>query len=256
MNGLRVNCYLAGFFCILLSSCAQKLPLISHAHIGHAVTTWGDTPDQRGLFVVAQETADEALLQAELAWLAQDSPDAARQHMHNVVRALHPDLLSFDEKTDRDYGVIRALEGAMDHIEFAATSDDASLNFVSTAAGLVDQGSIIADDFKVSADMAHAALNSEPAEMADISFALSERLRFAVFGRDVDGDGIIGSAENETGLLQLNEQLNTMLKNERDPEYQPLPRKYVLGLIKLDNGEWAFDIKKSKKTASWSKYGY
>ncbi|MEJ2417478.1 MAG: hypothetical protein P8Y45_11205, partial [Exilibacterium sp.] len=55
-------------------------------------------------------------------------------------------------------------------------------------------------------------------------------------------------------LKQLEENLQQMLQNESDPPYEPVSRRYVLGLIKLPNGRWDFDFSKIwEKT--WNKGG-
>src|SRR5687768_12537894 len=35
-----------------LVGCAHQQPLISHAHVGHGLTHWQDTPGNKGLFTV------------------------------------------------------------------------------------------------------------------------------------------------------------------------------------------------------------
>lgn len=232
-----------------MHGCAETVPLISHAHVGHALTAWGDTPGQKGLFIVARESADSALLEAERALQAQQSRQV-RQHIRNALRALNPDLLPPAERTEQDYGAVRALEGSLDHIEYAASSDDASLNILSRSATIVEHGQLVIERLKSATQLAYAGLNADAGEIAQISFDLRQQLRLAINGGDIDGDGVIGSAEGEIGLRQLDEQMQVMLAQERDPLYEPLPKKYVLGLIRLSDGSWVYDLKRDR-SAYW-----
>lgn len=238
----------------LMHGCAQTMPLVSHAHVGHALTAWGDTPEQKGLFVVAREAADRGLAEVERSLQARDA-EQARRHLHNVVRALNPDLLSAEVRSAEDYGAIRALEGGLDHIEYAASSNDASLNILSRSATIVDHGQKVADRLKAATQLALAALNADTAERATAGFELRGQLLLAVRGGDIDGDGVIGTTDGEIGLRQIDEQIQVMLASEREPAYEPLPRKYVLGLIRLGDGSWVYDLKK-ERTAYWSESGY
>ncbi len=86
------------------------------------------------------------------------------------------------------------------------------------------------------------------------SLQLRDQLQVAINGEDLDGDGVVGSHDGELGLKQLEENLQQMLQNESDTPYEPVSRRYVLGLIKLPNGRWDFDFSKIwEKT--WNKGG-
>ncbi len=125
---------------LLLCGCVETRPLISHAHFGHVMTAWHDTPHQRGLLAVARDEADTALSEAERVWMQGVNSDSAGKHVKKVILALNPDLLPGGNWRKQHYGVIRALEGTLDHLEYAANSEDASLNMVSGVAILVGQG--------------------------------------------------------------------------------------------------------------------
>src|SRR4029450_7773253 len=106
------NLVVLGLGSFLLASCGRTLPLISHAHVGHALTTWRDTPDEQGLFVVAEKEITTVWQQAQAA--RQTSATVARQHSAGVVHALDPAHQATGPGLG--YGGIRALTGAAQHI--------------------------------------------------------------------------------------------------------------------------------------------
>jgi len=93
-----------------LFGCASQQPLISHAHVGHGLTTWQDTPGNKGLFTVAREEIDIARHEADAALGAASAAEKAT-HINNAVHALNPDVQS--KGTGLGYGAIRALGSAV-----------------------------------------------------------------------------------------------------------------------------------------------
>ena len=71
-------------------------------------------------------------------------------------------------------------------------------------------------------------------------------------GADVDGNGSIGNTAEEIGLQQMRQQLVEMLARE-NPPYQPIGRRYLLGLVKLPSGRWFYSFEGSRG-ASYSRY--
>ncbi|MGI9293550.1 MAG: hypothetical protein ACR2PS_06160 [Pseudomonadales bacterium] len=225
---------------LTLSGCVQTYPLISHAHLGHTLTSWHDTPDNAGLLITAKKEVAVAMREADLAWLAQSDPNKVNYHLNNVVNALNPDLQPIG--TGEGYGAVRALEGAVEHIEYAASSDDASLNMVASVAVLGEQGATIIQRLKAAVELTQTSQNADAQALGNIAFKLRHQLKFAVVGRDLDNSGSIGNESAEIGLNQFDDQLQAMLDRETDPPYEPLERKYVLGLVRLPNGTWDFRI--------------
>ena len=104
--------------------------------MGHSLTAWRDTPDEQGLFVVAEKEITIAWQQAQSA--RQTSATVARKDLAGVIHAL--DLEHQATGPGLGYGGIRALAGAAQHIEFASTSDDASRNIVKGAEAFAKAG--------------------------------------------------------------------------------------------------------------------
>jgi hypothetical protein len=221
----------------LASGCAHRQPLISHAHVGHCLTQWYDTPDNRGLYDVAREELEIARTQAEAALLA-DSNAGKAQHLDNVAHALNPDLQPLGPGLD--YGAIRALEGAVEHLEYAATSDDASTNIVGSVAQLSEAGIAIVGRLKQASERARTADRRNVAAMNQAALDVRSSLTAALHGFDADANGVIDASAAEAGLEQFHVALDAALAREANPSYEPLERRYLLGVVRLPNGKWGF----------------
>jgi hypothetical protein len=228
--------------CLLcFSGCVHRQPLISHAHIGHCLTTWHDTPDKQGLFEVARQELETARKEADDALLAGLSAAQKAEHIDNVAHALNPDMQPLGPGLD--YGAIRALEGAVEHLEYAATSEDASPNIVSSVATLSDIGVAVLERLRNAAAQAKPAGIKDLAALDKLAFDVRTLLNAAEFGTGT-----------QPGFQQLRTQLDAMLARESNPPYEPVERKYVLGLVRLPNGKWGF--LPWRKTAARPTYGY
>ncbi len=217
---------------LFLSGCARSLPLISHAHIGHSLTAWRDTPDEQGLFVVAEKETNIALVQARLARQTSDNPAVSRQHVNNVVNVLNPDINS--RGPGLNYGALRALQGSIDHIQFAATTDDASDNIIQHAAAFSESATSLLSRLQIALEVAQLTGDISDAELPGLSQELEQQLQQCVSG------------DNEkAGLVQLRQQLSSMISNEKNPPYHPLGRRYLLGLVRLPNGTWKYKFNRS-----------
>ena len=214
---------------VIVSGCVQTTPLVSHAHIGHAMTSWHDTPNQEGLFAVADKELAQALESASLA--AQAGAGQTRRYLEDTQNALNPDRQPIGPGLG--YGAIRALTGAIEHLEYAAGSEDASQNFVSSVVDLVDQGDV-------------------------------------VIGRLLEAEGLIAAGASDTataesvldlltaaqyGMRPLAASLDAMLQRESNPSYEPVSKRYVLGLVRLPDGVWAYRLPRRQPARSVG-YGY
>jgi hypothetical protein len=222
----------------LATGCAHHQPLISHAHVGHCLTQWHDTPDNRGLFDVAKAELATARTQADAALEAGLSVSAKSEHLDNVVHALNPDLQPLGPGLD--YGAIRALDGAIEHLEYAATSDDASANIVSSVAQLSQTGVAIVERLRQAAEQARGGDRKDALSLDRIALDVRTALSAALAGVDADHNGHIDATAAEAGLEQFHAALDTTLEREANPKYEPLERRYLLGVVRLPNGKWGF----------------
>jgi hypothetical protein len=223
---------------LAMTGCSHRAPTIAHVHIGHAMTGWHDTPNKEGLFIVAEKMAGEALDYAQTA--AGGNRDL-NQIQTDIAKA---SLLSIGppaaEGEATQYGVKQALAGAVSHITYAATSPDATANarvfadgFAANAAGVLDRCDLIA---ALSSDI-HASESLEEAQL--LSPEIEKLARANLHGEDLDGDGRIGSYPDEYGLLQLRQDIESMIARE-DPAYTTVGKWYLFNLIRLPDGSWKF----------------
>jgi len=222
---------------LLMAACSQKLPLVSHSHVGHALTAWRDTPNEQGLFIVAEKETRTALDETIAAIAADQDKVKIKSYLSNVLHALNPDLLKGGKGSG--YGAVRALSGATDHMVFAAESDDASQNLKKMAYEFAEAQLGVMDRIRLAVEVAKLAQQSHDQEQQDLLLQLSSTLYGALDGEDVDHDGKIGPGREEYGLLQLREIISSGLQNEK-PAYHPVEKKYLFGLIRLPTGIWAY----------------
>ena len=106
-----------------LSACVTtQAPKISHVHVGHAMTAWRDTPNEQGLFIIAEKEAVIAFEHAQYAVENAHDIKLVKMHIKHVQHAMNPSL-SQGEAEDGPglgYGLIKAINSSNDHISFAA----------------------------------------------------------------------------------------------------------------------------------------
>jgi len=181
--------------------------------------------------VTAERRAREAV---ELATQAGSSRDLGeiKRDIALAVQATHsPD----------GFGVQEALAMAVNHVSFAATSDDASLN-VQKAAPI-----FAADSTRVIQRCDLIVLLGKDVEASttvkEASISVTEIVKLAranVSGDDTNADGPPGSVPSGYGLVQLRKELEAMIAREHPP-YVTVDRWYLFNLVRLPNGKWVFD---------------
>lgn len=244
------------FAILLTTGCAQQMPLISHAHMGHSLTAWHDTPDNEALLIVAEKELSIAIAEVTSLMRTSNAPDK-RRLFRNAVNALNPDI----EPTGPGlgYGAIRALQGTVDHLEYAAQSPDASDNLLTSVSQLAEQGEAISLHLTQALGLAVAGTREADEKLELLGVALYEQLRLATAGQMAGGNrGLTNDpstvAVEEIGIRGLHVAMQAMLDRETEPRYEPLERRYVLGLVRLPNGSWGYRLPKRQST--FSGYGY
>ena len=213
--------------CLGATGCAPAIPLKSHAHVGHAVTAWRDTPNEHGLLRVARDKADTALG-------AVRSRNYAGVRLAQVVAALRPDVAG--AAGPDEYGVLRAFEGAMDHLEFAASTDDASANLVAAIAEISVVAPAVTGRFEQALELASDG-SGDPNERIQ---AVRELLEHGAEGQDLDGNGRRALSTDEAGLRQIEQALEAALNRESNPRYYPVARKWLFSLVRSADGGWEY----------------
>ena len=222
----------------LISGCAgdnflikSKKPPISHVHYGHTLTGWYDTPGKKGLFVTAEDLADE--IARESVELDTRISQRSEFDKRDAVRSIQKISLLLKGESESDYTLLRALTKSSDHMLFAAESDDASLNMIDGAQEFEKNISAVIAREKLLRQIAQSismesnkqAIKKAARQLRILSIQILE-------GVDSDSDGVIGSSSGEYGLRQLRDQLAIIAENE-NPVYQPVEKKYLFGFVKL-----------------------
>jgi hypothetical protein len=168
----------------------------AHLHLGHVMTNWRDTPGSRGFLPVAVDEARVALLHARLAAKA-SSLDEVKLHAAHALNALDPAVESTGPGAG--YGVKKAAEGALQHLDFAAKAEGATANVTTHAADVsaslsnvrqwVEQAITAAQRIRAATDAGGAA--GPVADLAALTLRISDE-----------------------GLQQAQTHMNLMLKTE------------------------------------------
>ena len=139
-------------------------PPLVHAHIGHVMIAWRDTPGQVGLLTIAQSDTRIAAAHALLLSKA-TSIEEMKTHAGHVLHALDPSVEKAGPASG--YGAKRAATGAMQHVGFTAAVDNASASVkdhagktnavLTDAIAAIDRGIAAAQKIRASASPSEAA---------------------------------------------------------------------------------------------------
>lgn len=205
---------------VVLSGCYTVVrPTISHVHVGHTTAGWVDTPDRQGLLSVVEQEAAIAAENARKAHQSGRDPAQAKRQVGFVLHALDPSLAL--EGPGTGYGLIRAVEGATDHLRFAADSTDASKNLKDSVLGLESTASRIRQG-------------------ARVGVAICQEIGGATKQEDVMS--LTEELKNQTETLVRDTrawrgQIDEVIARE-NPPFTRIERRYLFGLIRLPNGLW------------------
>jgi hypothetical protein len=218
------------------AGCVSRPPTIAHVHIGHAITGVHVTPNQEGYMVTAERRGAEAV---EFSRLAAASNDLAviKRNVAGVVKATD---------AEDDFGVKQAIVMASNHITFAATSDDASVNVQQAAPIFASHITRVVERCELIVLLGKDVEASSSVEEASVSVAeLGKLTRANVNGDDFNaaaGNAAAGAGPlpSQYGLVQLRTELEAMIARE-SPRYVTVPQWYLFNLVRLPNGRWVFD---------------
>lgn len=211
-----------GGLALALGGCVTiELPAIAHVHVGHVLSGWLDTPGRAGLLPVALGDARVAAEHAGYAVQGARELDSVRMHLGHVLQAVDP--TAEPEGPGSGYGLRRALEGAAQHLDFAAEVPDASARLRQGLPPLSE------------------ALRGLEREAGALRL-LAQRGRL-----EADAGRLLAYAEESLArsrsllarLEQAQRDLLALLQGEQPP-YRTVPERYLFGLIRLPSGAWAF----------------
>jgi hypothetical protein len=219
--------------------CVTEIPpTIAHTHIGHAVTGWHDTPGQDGLLITAAREAAIGYDHAGFALEAAATPDQLREHVRHVLHVYAPERTT--PGPGLGYGLCKALDGALNHLEFAAESDDATANVRNSVQEISANSQALREKCALVPEL---AVEIRTIESEVDALVLTEELRNitgeVMSGSDVNGNGIVGDDAAEYGIATIRRDIDRMTARERPP-YSPVATRWLFKLIRLDDGTWSF----------------
>ena len=139
-------------------------PPLVHAHIGHVMIAWRDTPGQVGLLTIAQNDTRVAAAHSLLLSKA-TTLEEMKAHAGHVLHALDPSIETSGPASG--YGAKRAAAGAMQHVGFTAAVDNASATVkdhagktsatLTNATAAIDRGIAAAQKIRAAASRTDAA---------------------------------------------------------------------------------------------------
>lgn len=186
----------------------------AYTHIGHAAESFAETPTGQGLLPTAMAEARIAEQHVELAVADSLTLVGMRRHAGHVIHALDPDVVQ-GVGPGLGFGVRRAALEAMRHVELAAAADSASesvtlhaLHITTSLANVVqwvDEAVALAQQIQSTSSVAAAV-------------PLVERLeglcQAILWGRDGNGDGVVGWREGDGGVAQATYHMNLLRRAE------------------------------------------
>jgi hypothetical protein len=204
---------LSAGFAVALSANMASAGSEANAHIGHVVSSWQDTPSERGLLPTATREALVAAAHANYSVNAADDFGTMKVHARHVRHAIDPTLEAGGP--GMGYGLILATEGAIKHITFARETADTTeaikahtVHVVTSLQNAVDRTKLAL----IEVDAILAAANS--AEALPHAEKLAELTKAALMGFDANGDGKISWEKDEGGLKTADKHMGFILDAE------------------------------------------
>lgn len=202
----------------------------AHAHIGHVMTSWKDTPEMKGFLPTAIADAQVALEQVERADLegrindfvlyggyvlnALD-PGPETQALLKTAYARLPTTYLKIEVPGSGYGIKRAVAGALQHVQLAAKSEGASDNVKTHAAHVTASLENVAkwtdEAIATTRKLLQAKAVGDGQTLVDELTYLTEQIATGV---DANNDGQVGWQTGEGGLRQAQTHMRLMMKGE------------------------------------------
>jgi hypothetical protein len=206
---------------VLLAACANFVSNAaatgdekqSHLHIGHVLTSWNDTPEQRGLLTTAMAEAEIAVQHTGLAMQQPDNLDWLKLHTGHVLHAVDPSVEA--QGPGLGYGVRQAAAGTVKHVGFAADSNDASDNVKLHAGHVATSGGNVGGWIDQIVDLGkQIQAASSAGDAAPLVQQLDVLAKQLLGGVDADGDGSITWVEGEGGLGEATKHMGFMTEGE------------------------------------------
>lgn len=185
-------------------------------HFTHVATGFNGAPGGRGLVVTTAIEVNTAMLYANFAAGNPSNLDAMKTNVRNVLHALVP--AQGASGPGLGFGVKRAAEAVVTHIELAVKSAGASETLRKLGPGVAQAGRAVAARAQEMADIGNRVLAAQTAAQAA---PLCEELRALTLqldlGRDVNGNGQVDINGIEPGMNQLEAQVYAIFEGDKLP---------------------------------------
>lgn len=228
LKSLTIILYLVLGGCVV----TQELPLISHTHIGHAITGFEATPKKQGLLVMAEISSVTAATNNELLSeaLKKGHLSDAKQHIEEIAFAVNPAF--FDSEAIDRYGLQRSVSEAITHLQLAADTLDASQNVQRMVTRANIKARQIVRNIDELSTYLDAGLKAKDTEQLNAVAEEIDALVRAIAGGEQSG--------STYGLNEFRKDIEDMVASEEDPPYQTVGNFYLFDLIDLGDGEWGW----------------
>lgn len=185
-------------------------------HFSHVATGFSAAPGGRGLAVTAAMEVNTAMMYANFAAGRPTDLDAMKTNVRQVLHALVPQEGS--KGPGLGFGVKRAAEAVVTHIELAVKSPGASETLRKLGPNVAQAGRAVAARAQEMADLSGRVLAAQTAAQAA---PLVEQLRTLALqldtGKDVNGSGRIDLDAVEPGMNQLEAQVYSIFEGDKLP---------------------------------------
>ena len=210
---MRVPYLLAVVAAIAVAAVPAASAQESHAHIGHLMSGWMDTPEGAGLLPTAIAEAEVARQHAAYAIGQPDNLDSIRLHTGHVVHAV--DAAAGGGGPGLGYGLINAASGAAAHIGYAAGAADASDNVKAHAEHVSASLRNVVTWSNEILGLAEQVMTADSASQANVLAGTIANLADCIRdGCDADSDGTISWGPGEGGLAQAEAHMGYMMQGE------------------------------------------
>lgn len=185
-------------------------------HFSHVATGFGDAPGGRGLVVTAAMETNTAMMYANFAAGQTTDVEAMKAHVRSVLHALTP--AAGTTGPGLGFGLKRAAEAIVSHIELATKAADASPTMKKLGPTIATAARAVAARAQALADLAAKVLAAQTA--ADAAPLVTQLRTLALeldTGKDTNGSGRIELDGLEPGMNQLEAQVYSTFEGEKLP---------------------------------------
>lgn len=212
MSILRRAPALACFATCIATSVAAQADV--RTHIGYAAESFAETPTGQGLLPTAMAEARIAEQHVELAVADSLTLVGMRRHAGHVIHALDPDVVA-GAGPGLGFGVRRAALEALRHVELAAAADSASENVTLHALHITTSLANVVQWVDEAVTLAQQ-IQTAPSVAAAVPMVqrLESLCRAILWGRDGNGDGVVGWREGDGGVAQATYHMNLLRRAE------------------------------------------